>query len=161
MNEKTKEWFPNDSATNEWLDALKKSTKSSYKTMWKYFLEYVNMTGDQILANRKIDKEYSWEKKTLAFKQWLMVDKKQASGSAVAGITSVRSFFAYHRLGLEFRNTEKAKLTEFKRVQEDYRFSKDDLKKMADHSDFNREIHHNSRQILRLASWRFYWLKTR
>ncbi len=139
MNVKTNEWFPNDLATNEWLNSLKKSTKSSYQTMWRYFLEYVGMTGDQILVNRKTDKEYSWEKKTLTFKPWVMENKKQSSGSGVVAITSVRSFFAYHRLGLEFRNTEKAKLTEYKRVQEDYRFSKDDLKKMCDHADLTEK----------------------
>jgi integrase len=139
IGDRSKDKFPNDLATNEWLNALKKSTKASYQTMWKYFLEYVGMTGDQILANRKTDKEYAWEKKTLGFKQWLIESKKQASGSAVAGITSVRSFFAYHRLGLEFRNTEKAKLTESRRVQEDYRFSKDDLKKMCDHADLTEK----------------------
>ena len=53
MNAQINDKFPNDLATNEWLNSLKKSTKSSYQTMWKYFLEYVGMIGDQILENRK------------------------------------------------------------------------------------------------------------
>jgi len=29
----------NDKATMEWLNSLKKGSKSTYKTAWKYFLE--------------------------------------------------------------------------------------------------------------------------
>jgi len=139
QNNPQNDWYLNDKATCEWLEGLKKSTKATYKTAWKYFLEYVGMNGDQILESRKTDNTFAWEKKVLAFKMWMMETKKQSSNSAVTAATTARSFFAYHRTGLEFRKTEKTKLTEKKRVQEDYRFNKDDLKKMSDYADLTEK----------------------
>lgn len=64
-----------DKASEEWLNSLKPSTRKAYKTFWLKFLQYVGMTGDQILADRKLDwegEEYRWEKKVLQFKQWML-----------------------------------------------------------------------------------------
>lgn len=128
----SKENWSNDNATREWLDAQKKGTRSTYQTAWRHFIEYAGMTGDQMLGDRKDDEDFRWEKKTLDFKRWMTEQKKQSEGSAKTATTTVRSFFAYHRSPLKFRKGEKAKLTEARRVTEDYRFSRDDLKKMAD-----------------------------
>jgi len=130
--------FPNDKATVEWLKAQKKGTMYSYKYSWKFFLEFTGMTGDQILEERKLDKEYAWEKKTLEFKNWL-IQKGLSEHSAVSATTAVRSFFAFHRLDLNFKRTEKAKLTEAKRKTEDYKFSLEDLKKMFDVADLEEK----------------------
>ena len=35
MPRKAKDWFPNDRATHEWLDATKKTTRATYQTAWK------------------------------------------------------------------------------------------------------------------------------
>lgn len=130
-----KEKFENDKATREWLDSQKKRTRSTYKTAWKYFLEYAGMTGDQILADRKNDKDFKWEKKTLEFKRWMIKQKQQSENSARTATTTVRAFFGFYRTPLVFRKTEKAKLREARRKQEDYRFSREDLKKMVDVAD--------------------------
>jgi len=66
----------NDKATAEWLNSQKPHTRKSYKTYWKYFLEFTGMTGDQILADRKTDTEHNWEKKVIAYKQWMITDRK-------------------------------------------------------------------------------------
>jgi hypothetical protein len=130
-----KENWSNDAATREWLGAQKPGTRSTYQTAWRYFLEFTNMTGDQILADRKSDDKFSWEKKTLDFRQWMTDFKKQSENSARTATTTVRSFFGYYRTPLVFRKSEKVKLVEAKRVREDYRFSRDDLKKMFDVGD--------------------------
>jgi integrase len=130
-----RETFKNDKATREWLDSQKKRTRSTYKTAWKYFLEYAEMTGDQILADRKNDKVFRWEKKTLDFKRWMIEQKQQSENSARTATTTVRAFFGYYRIPLVFRKTEKARLREARRKQEDYRFSREDLKRMVDVAD--------------------------
>lgn len=136
---KAKDWFPNDKTTHEWLDSHKTSSRYTYQSHWKYFLEYAGMTGDQIIEDRKTDKDYKWEKKAIQFKQWMIKQKKKAEYTATGAVGAVRSFFAFHRLELQFRRTESVRLTEAKRKYEDYRFSCDDLKKMAEFSDLEEE----------------------
>lgn len=122
--------FANDSATSEWLNAQKKSTRAAYKSSWLHFLEYAGLTGDQILTDRKSDKVFKWEKQVLAVKTWLIETKGQAENTAKSVTTAARSFFAFHRVGLEFRKPEKARLKEAHAKSEDYRFSVGDLQKM-------------------------------
>jgi len=122
----------NDKAVEEWLNSQKPSTRSGYKTYWKYFVEYVKMNGEQILTDRKNDKEHKWERTVLAFKQWLMDEKKQSQYTATTAAMAVRGFFAYHYVPLQYRPIEGKKLGEHTRKTEDYRFSREDLKKMAD-----------------------------
>jgi integrase len=133
MNEKE------DKATAEWLNAQKRSSSYTYKWAWNRFMEYVGMTGDQILNDRKSDKDFSWEQRTLDFKAWLIEQKGQSDNAAKTGTTAVRSFFSYHRLPLKFRRQERKRLTEATRKTEDYRFSVEDLKKMADFGDLTEQ----------------------
>lgn len=130
--------FPNDKASVEWLKSQKKATMYAYKYSWRFFLEFTGMTGDKILESRKVDKEYAWEKKTLEFKTWL-IQKGLSEHSAVSATTAVRSFFSFYRLDLNFKRTEKAKLTEATRKTEDYKFSLEDLKKMCDVADLEEK----------------------
>lgn len=136
---KARDWFPNDKATNEWLNSMKKSSRHTYQSQWKNFLKFTGMTGDQILANRKTDKDYAWEKKIIEFRQWLIEKKGLSENTAKTAGGTVRSFFAYYRVELQLRRTESTKLAEARRKTEDYRFSRDDLKKMADFSDLEEE----------------------
>ena len=138
MGRKRKNVFPNDKATQEWLDSQKTSTRKAYGSHWKYFLEYVGLTGDQILESKKADKDYSWEKKVLGFKNWL-IEKGKSERTGTSASIAVRGFFAYHRLDLKFRRTESAKLSEAEPKYEDYRFSKEDLKRMSDVSDLTEK----------------------
>ena len=123
-----------DKATEEWLNAQKKSTKPVYKTYWNYFLEFVGLTGDQILESRKADKEFAWQKRVMEFKNWL-ISKGQGENSAKTAANAVRGFFQYHRLPLQFRRSESTKLSEAKRKYEDYKFSREDLQKMNEVAD--------------------------
>jgi integrase len=134
-----RETFKNDKATREWLDSQKKSTSYTYKWAWNYFLEYAGMTGDQILTDRKNDKVFRWEKKTLDFKRWMIEQKQQGENAARTATTAIRAFFGFHRTPLVFRKSEKAKLREARRKQEDYRFSREDLKKMVDVGDLTEK----------------------
>lgn len=131
--------FGNDKATNEWLDGLKDSTRKSYKTLWRDFLEYTRMTGDQILQSRKQDKEYNWEKKVITFRHWLETEKKQSEHTTKTAVGGVRGFFAYHRVPLQFRRLEGKGLSEARRKTEDYYFNLEDLKKMIDVGDLTEK----------------------
>ena len=131
MNMK-KEISPDDKATNEWLNSQKKSTSWTYKTVWRDFLEYTGMTGDQILESRRSDKDCTWEKRVCEFKTWMKEVKKRSDGGARQGTIAARSFFAYHRLTIKLSRAESKKIAETKRVTEDYRFSREDLRKMAE-----------------------------
>jgi len=124
----------NDKASNEWLNSQKPSTRGTYRYAWKIFLEYAGMTGDQILESRKMDKEYAWEHKTLNVMSWAK-EKGLSDNTAKSITTAARSFFAYYRMELNFRHSEKVKLTETEPVFEDYRFSLEDMRKMYNVAD--------------------------
>jgi len=49
------ELFPDDNATIEWLKSQIKTTKSVYKSLWLWFLEFTQMNGNQILEDRQHD----------------------------------------------------------------------------------------------------------
>lgn len=136
------ERFPNDKATHEWLNSQEKTTRRNYQTGWKHFLEFTKMTGDQILADRKQDTEHQWEKKVLLFRRWLMdtkYTKGQGEGTATVAVTAVRSFFSFHYRKLEYRRADSKKLSKKTRKTEDYKFSRDDLKMMADVADLEEQ----------------------
>lgn len=120
-----------DKATEEWLNTFSAGTRVTYKCLWNYFLKFIDLTGDEILRSREADKDYSWEKKVLAFKNWFIA-KGAAPTSAKTATSVVRGFFSFHRQPLKFRRSEIAKLKKASRKYEDYRFSKEDLKDMFD-----------------------------
>ena len=130
--------FPDDKATLEWLKSQEKSTLNAYKSLWKWFLEYAKMSGNQIVADRKQDKDYSWEKKALEFHKWSQQHtcekhkKPLSEGGAKTTLGMVRGFFNYHRLDLRFRNTTKRKLAKKpKRVREDFKLAKETIARMS------------------------------
>ncbi|TET20331.1 hypothetical protein E3J74_03535 [Candidatus Bathyarchaeota archaeon] len=128
-----------DRATEEWLNSQIKTTKATYKTLWRYFLEFTGLTGDEILESRKADKMYSWEKRVLQFKNWITATKGLSEYTATTAAQVVRGFFSFYRLTLKFRRTESARIRKAKRKTEDYRFSVDDLKRMTDVADLKEK----------------------
>jgi len=130
--------FIGDKATIEWLKAQKLSTQNVYKYIWKRFLKFTGLSGDQILASRKEDKEKLWEKKVMEFKDWVLSQEKSENLGRL-GTATVRSFFTFHFVELKFRRTESQKLTKAQRKYEDYRFSLDDFKKMFDVADLTEK----------------------
>jgi len=127
-----------DKATEEWLNSQIKTTKATYKTLWRYFLEFTGLTGDEILESRKADKTYSWEKRVLQFKNWI-TSKGLSEYTATTAAQVVRGFFSFYRLTLKFRRTESARIRKARRKTEDYRFSVDDLKRMTDVADLEEK----------------------
>jgi integrase len=120
-----------DPIANEWLDAQKPGTKTNYKGIWAKFSAFVKMSGSEILASRKEDKDALWEKQVLAFKTHLK-DKGFADYTATTAAMAIRGFFSYYRMPLQFRKGETKRLREQTRKTEDYRFSLNDLQKMCD-----------------------------
>lgn len=120
-----------DATTEEWLESQEKTTQILYAYRWKFFHEFTGKTGAEILASRKQDKDYYWEKQVLAFKKWMLEKKKASPSLAKAATVAARSFFSYYRSPLVFRTQEKTTLRKAARVTEDYKFTLEDLDKMA------------------------------
>jgi integrase len=125
--------FKGDEATLDWLRSQKPSTRSAYKWNFSKFLAEVDMTGDEIIADRKNDKAFKWEKTVLDVK--IALEKNFSTNTAKSVGTAARSFFAYHRLPLNYRPQEKRRLTESTVETNDYRFSVDDLRRMSKVAD--------------------------
>lgn len=132
--------FPGDKATNEWLSSLTPSTRNTYRVHWRRFLAYVGISGDQILSSRKADSKAVWEKKTLQYREWLKTQKSK-KGDLLSdyfvrqSTVAIRSFFSFHRMELKFIPGERKRLGEAKPKTTDYRFSREDLKRMTDVAD--------------------------
>lgn len=124
-----------DKASIEWLNSLDADTRKVYKSHWVRFLKFTGLTGDQILADRKADIEteaHKWEGKVLEFKRWMMETQHLGSNTARSAANAVRGFFSFHYKPIVLRPQQSKKLAESHRKTEDYKFSKEDLKKMAD-----------------------------
>ncbi|MCJ7424418.1 hypothetical protein MUP01_09160 [Candidatus Bathyarchaeota archaeon] len=128
----------NDSPVQEWLNSQKLSTRGPYQSYWKRFHEFTGLTGGEVLESRKADKNFSWERKVIEFKNW-MAEKGYAPYTATAAAMAVRSWFEFHRCHLEFRSQESSKIAKRTRLTEDYRFSLDDLAKMWAVADLNEK----------------------
>jgi len=126
-----------DNICIEFLTSQKKSTQHTYKAFLKHVLKFTGMTGQQILDSKRADKNYDWEKKVIAFKQWMKNQKttqgKNYSDNAVnTAINTLRSFFDYYRTPLLFSQNENRKLNgKAKRVTKDYMLTNEDISKMA------------------------------
>jgi len=131
------EQFPDDKATVEWLRAQKQSSQNTYKSYWQWFLEYIQMNGDQILVDRKQDKSHKWEIELLKFRNWSLshicgVHKRPLSeNGAKTACGVVRGFFAHHYQDLKIRRNDSAKIKQANRVYQDYRLSKEDILRMS------------------------------
>jgi integrase len=124
-----------DEAKEAWLASQKMPTRRYYGDWFAKFQEFTGLTGDEILAKHAIDKPGTWEAKVLAFKNWLISEKKLGEYTATAQSMAVRGFFSYHRVSLQFRPAESKRINEKSRKTEDYRFTLSDLKKLYEVAD--------------------------
>lgn len=126
-----------DKVSTTWLNTLSKSTKKVYTFYWKKFLEFTEMTGEQILADKKAEGNGKWKSKMFEFKQHLLktATKKHPKGmseySVKTAIGCIRGFFSFYETPVRFTRGEKARLKKAKRKRKDYKFSKNDLRKIA------------------------------
>src|SRR5208283_1424215 len=127
----------NDPEVNAFLDSIVKySTKSSYKTSMKFYLEFSGKTGKELLEIKKNDKEFAVENSLFDFKKWILETKKTMSGNnyrshfAVACVMTARSFYDFYRMPLVFRKSEAKTIKQSSRTTSDYLFDKEDLAKM-------------------------------
>lgn len=129
-----------DPEVNAFLDSITKySTKATYKTAMKMYLDFTGKTGKELLEIKKADTEFKVEDTMAVFKKWLLeekwkIEKKNkpySSSFAVNCMMTARSFYAYYRMPLIFRKQEAKTLKQKTRTTIDYLFDKDDLAKMA------------------------------
>ena len=115
----------------DFLSSQKTSTRNTYKSFLRRISEFTNMTGEQVLASKKADKGFEWERKAIEFKQW-MKQQGYSDNSAETAINTLRSFFDYYRTPLTFTQTETRKLnTKAKRVTKDYMITNEDIAKLV------------------------------
>ena len=123
----------------DFLSSQKLSTRHTYKCFLKKILEFTGMTGQQILESKKADKDYEWEKKVIAFKQW-MKQKGFSDNATNTAINTLRSFFDYYRTPLLFNQNENRKLNgKAIRVTTDYKLTNDDMAKIVMVSDLREK----------------------
>ncbi len=150
-NEATTYWdrFPGDLALTEFLKAHSKktSTENIYYYSWVEFCKFTGLTGDQILASRREHNRLPednpqrvyWEKKVVEFRAHLDTNPDFKGRTPVSYVTGIRSFFSFNRTELKFIRTETDLLNEQTPFYEDYRFSRSDLKRMADVANLEEE----------------------
>ena len=130
-----------DNVCIEFLTSQNKSTQRTYKAFFKHILKFTGMTGQQILDSKRADKTFEWEKKVIEFKLWMKTQKtpqgKYYSDNSInTTIKTLRRFFDYYRLKLDFSQTESRKLNgKAKRVTRDFMLLNEDISKMVSFGD--------------------------
>src|SRR3972149_6038834 len=121
----------NDAKVDEFLNSQTKiGTFKSYKTVLKQYLEYTGKTGQELLDIKKADTTFQVENSMLNYRKYIL-SKGKSANYAVGSVMTIRGFYAYYRLPLQFRKQESKKLGEKNRITTDYLFDKEDLAKMA------------------------------
>jgi integrase len=139
-----------DEATLQFLRTQKPSTRHTYKSFFRKFLEFTSKTGAELIAEKKSQQNYEMEQKVLEFKNWMMekkhtrerkvkVDGKittrvetygYSKYGAKTAVAVVRAFFLHNRIPLSFLESEKKKINKASRETADYKFTLEDIAKM-------------------------------
>ncbi len=120
-----------DKATEDFLNSQTRTkTYMCYITHMKHYLNFTQKTGDQLVDEKKADKDFQVENNVIQFRKWL-IDQGKSENCAASCVGAIRGFYVYHRIPLVFRRQEAKKLSEKTRVTQDYLFDKEDMAKMA------------------------------
>ena len=128
-----------DPVIKEFLSSLeRKSTYNCYKTFLKLYLEWTKKTGQQLINEKKADKEATVEKSLLYFRKWILESGK-STNYASSTIGAVGGFYSYYRTPLQLRRSESKKLRQRERTTQDYHFEKEDFEKMAKYANLKEK----------------------
>lgn len=154
----------NSKAVVDWLSSLKSErTRIEYEDRWRTWLEYCSVkaiaqNGDSQLEDMKQKRlskdnteKYFYDNEVPMFFQWLRTEYKQKKGrnkgeplseaSALAVTTAVRSFFSFHRYGLQIKKESLPSSEKVKGVYEDHEFDIYQLRAMFQQGDlFERTV---------------------
>lgn len=121
----------NDKAVDEFLNSqTRRNTFFTYKSALKWYLQFTNKTGQELLDIKKNDTTFQVENSLFQYRKFLL-GKGKSETYTTSNIGAVRGFYSYYRMPLQFRRQESKKLTEKNRSTSDYLFDKEDLAKMA------------------------------
>lgn len=126
------------------LNGMKESSRMTYKGMLRHWVNFSHMNGAETLEFRKKDTDALTQKKIVAFKDYLMKEKKSngepiSENYARTATGAIRGFLSSHRLKCEFITSEKRRIQEANRSTEDYLFAKEDLVKMVEQANLTEK----------------------
>jgi hypothetical protein len=115
-----------DETVKAFLDAQSEKTRKTYTSNMKKVLAYAKQSGKEIL-----DDSEAWSRKIFAFQQSLI--REGYALTSVQGVCGMlRGFFSFYKKPLDLSKTDKIKLGKKARNSEDYLFSTQDVKKLAE-----------------------------
>ena len=151
----TKIYFEgHDQTIEDFLNSQKPLTARGYRVGLRLVFSYQNWLDDQpnrkisgaeMIASKRADKNYMWEKNAIQFKIWLKKQTTKRGGtysdnSVDAAVMALRSFFDYYRTALNFSQSEGRKLNgRNKRKTIDYQLTNDVLKHMTAAGDLREK----------------------
>ena len=115
-------YYVSENAMKTFLNGQGTGTRYTYRCNLTKFLDWANMSADELLAFKRADKLYALEAKCLTYR----------ASNAHDVINAVRSFCDFYRTPLQFSQSEKRRLNAKRmRKTQDYMFTNNDLKRMA------------------------------
>jgi hypothetical protein len=126
-----------DEPSINYLNSLNTGTKATYKCYFKLFLNFKNMTSQQILDNKRNNKNNETETDVLNFKQWMKTQKTKkgnyySDNAILTAIHAITGFFDNYRTPLKFTTNESHKLNgKAQRTSKDYTLTNLIIEKMA------------------------------
>jgi integrase len=122
-----------DTKISEFLNHQKKSTRNTYTSMFRRLKEFINVSGEEMLAEPSL-----WKKKIFEFQRHLL-EHDYSEYYAQTATSMIRGFFDYHDKRLDFNRADRKRLSERNRKTEDYLFDKSDISRMAMHGNLREK----------------------
>lgn len=129
-----------------WLNGISETSRPIYKRNWQLLTEYTDKTPTQLLELENGDKKallfgfVAWLKKPIHTIGKQKIPNQRYSDNAVKTASGVlRGFYSFHDKTIKLTKGEKDRLRKVKRVSQDYRFTKEDIKKIAMVSDLKEQ----------------------
>ena len=125
----------------DWLEGLQEWTKYGYLREFSNFLKFVGKSPDKVIDERKADLDLKDEEAKRRYER-LLVDffrkrtEETSAGSARTAVASVRSFFDFHYVGIQFQRRATREIgREIEPVYKDYAPTREDFKAMCEVTD--------------------------
>jgi integrase len=138
-----------DKVLMNFLASQNKGTRGTYKSFLKIILQFTATkgltTGQQILDDKKADKDNHWQQWILEFRQWMKQQKNSKgrpySDNAIrTALNPLRTFFSDNNTPLVFTSSQKRKLNgRAQRVETDYILTNETINKMASVGDLKEK----------------------
>ena len=131
-----------------WLNQLSEGTKRVYRNAFNKFLNYIEMTEEELIKNRIEDVEEDtglWENKVVQFRKWLKTQPKEKTKNKEKKLMSdhysktmanaIRGYFTHLKMPLSFDRGQRTKMNKARNGTRDFPLQREHLARLTEVAD--------------------------